>query len=102
EQIPRDVRRRALLGEHLHARGGRVDALEQRIEVEAVAGRDHDLAVEHAAIGQTLAQRDLELGEVAAEWLELAALDVDLVTALEHERAEAIPLGLEDPAIFRW
>ena len=40
------------LGEHPHPRVGRVDALLQRLEVQAVVGGDHDLAVDHAALGQ--------------------------------------------------
>jgi hypothetical protein len=99
EQIPRDVARGVLGGEHLHARCGGVDAQEHRLEVELAVVRDHDLAVEDAAIGQALAQRDLELGEVAAERLEIAALDVDVVAGLVDERAEAVPLGFEQPAV---
>ena len=40
-----------------------------------------------------------ELGEVAVERLEVAALDVDLVAVAEHDRPEAVPLGLEQPAV---
>jgi hypothetical protein len=48
---------------------------------------------------QVVAQRDLELGEVAAERLEVAALDIDVVVRLEDERAKAVPLRLVDPPI---
>src|SRR5262249_33736418 len=98
QQVPRDVGRGRLLGEHLDAarRGG--GAQEQRIEVEAAAGGDHDLAVENAAIGELGTQLDLELGKVAAQRLEIAALDVDVIAALVDQRAKAVPLRLVDEA----
>jgi hypothetical protein len=74
-----------------------MDAEQERLEVEHALLRDHDLAVEHALLGQLLAQRRFELDEIAIERLELAALDVDRVSVLEHERAEAVPLGLVEP-----
>ena len=52
EQVERDEGRRRLLGEHPHPRIGRVDALLQRLEVQAVVGGDDDLAVDHAALRQ--------------------------------------------------
>ncbi len=94
EQVPRDERGRRAGGERRHPRRGGVDAEQQRVEVEPAVGDDDDLAVEHAARGQRRAQRGLELGEVATERLLVAALDVDVVAGLEHERAEAVPLGL--------
>ena len=51
------------------ARRRRVDAQQQRREVEPVRARDHDLAVEHRARRQRRAQRRLQLGEVAAQRL---------------------------------
>ena len=63
EQVPRDERRRLLRGEHLHARCGGMDAEEQRLEVEPPSVRDHDLAVEDAAIGEALAQRTSSSGK---------------------------------------
>ena len=59
---------------------------------------DHDLAVEHAALGQLRPERLEQLGEVTVERLFVAALDEDLVAVAEDERAKAVPLGLEDPA----
>ncbi len=99
EQIPRDVRARALGREHRDARRRGVNAREHRVEVEPAVVRDHDLAVEHAALGQARAQRDLELGEVAAERLEVAALDVDLIAGFPDQRAESVPLGLVQPRV---
>jgi hypothetical protein len=59
---------------------------------------DDDLAIEHAALGQRLVQRLLQLGEVAVQRPQVAALQVGLLAA-EHERAEAVPLGLEQEAL---
>ena len=101
EQVPCDEARRALLGEHLHARRGRVDAQQERLELERAVAGDHDLAVEHASLGQVRLERLGELGEVAIERLQVAALDVQLVAVAEHERPEPVPLGLEQPAVVR-
>ena len=87
------------LGEQLHARRGRVEAQLQRLEVERVAARDDDLAVEHAALGQLRLQRLEQLREVAVERLLVAALDEQLVAVAKDQRAEAVPLRLEDPAV---
>ena len=66
----------------------------ERVEVEASSGRDHDLAVEHAARGQLLEQHLVKLGKVAVERLQIAALDEHVGGAAEHDRAKAVPLGL--------
>src|SRR3990167_1858655 len=76
-----------------------MDAEEECFEVEASVRRDHDLAVEHAAVGEVGAKVRLELGEVAAERLEVAGLDVDLVSRLEDKRAKSVPLWLVDPLL---
>ena len=73
----------------------------QRVEVEPALAHDHDLAVHHAALGQARAEGGLELGEVAVERLQVAALDVEAVAVAEHDRAEAVPLRLEEPAVAR-
>ena len=88
-----------LLGQHLDPRRRRVDAQQQRLEVEAAVARDDDLAVEHAALGQRGAERVGQLGEVAVQRLEVARLRVDLVAVAEDERPEAVPLRLEQPAV---
>ena len=54
---------------------------------------------ERAALAEKLAQRDLELGEVAAERLQVAALEVDLVAALPDQRTKPVPLRLVDKAL---
>ena len=87
------------LGEHPDPRGGRVDAQQERLEVERAVTRDDDLAVEHAALRERRPQRRGQLREVAVERLEVARLRVDLVAVAEDEGAEAVPLGLEQPAV---
>ena len=51
--------------------------------------------------GQLRRERLEQLGEVAVERIFVAALDEDLVAVAEHESAEAVPLGLEDPPFAR-
>ena len=99
QQVPRHERGGRLRGEHPDPRLGRVDAQQQRLEPQAAVGRDHDLAVEHAALRQLGAERLGELRKVAVQRLEVTALRVDLVAVLEHDRAEAVPLRLEQPAV---
>ena len=71
-----------------------MDAQRQQVEVETALGRDHDLAVDHATLGQVGAQRLDELGEVARERLLVAAADLDVVAVAEDDGAEAVPLRL--------
>ena len=72
----------------------------QRVEIEGVILRNHDLAVEDAAFRQLGANGLEQVREVAVEWLCVAALDKDFVAVAEDEGAEAVPLGLEDPFTF--
>ena len=99
QQVPGDERRGARLGQHLHPRRGRVDAEEQRLEVEHAVVRDDDLAVQDASLGQRGTQRIGQFGEVAVERLQVARLRVDLVAVTEDDRPEAVPLRLEQPAV---
>jgi hypothetical protein len=78
-----------------------VDPQQQRLEGERPVARDHDLAIEHAALGQLGAERRCELREVAVQRLEVAALREHLVAVAEHQRTEAVPLRLEQPAVAR-
>src|SRR5215216_5183795 len=74
----------------------------QRLEIEgAVAGND-DLAVEHATRWQLCHQRRNQFRVVAGERLLVTTLDVDVISILEDEGAEPVPLRFEDPvAAFR-
>ena len=99
EQVPGDVRGRGLLGQKLHSRLGRVDAQQQRLEVEPVRTDDHNLAVDDAALRQGGEERLDELREIAVHWPAVPALEHDFVAVPEDQRAEAVPLGLELPAL---
>ena len=76
-----------------------MDALQERLEVEAVRRGDDDLAVDDAPCGQLRADRVEELGEVAGEGALVAAAQLDLVAVAEDDAAEAVPFGLEDEAL---
>src|SRR5512142_2593412 len=66
----------------------------QRVKVEAVARGDHDLAIENAAVRETRGERVVQFGEISIERLEIAALNVDVASTAEDDRAEPIPLRL--------
>ena len=76
-----------------------MEAQLQRLEVEpAVAARSRSRRRARSARGSCALSGSTQLGEVAVERLLVAALDEELVAVAEHERAEAVPLRLEDPA----
>src|ERR1700678_4269074 len=74
-------------------------ALLERLEVETARSGDDDLAVEHAALRKLLFEHRDQLGEVTVERFGVAALDQHLVAVAKHQRAKAVPLGLEAPGI---
>ncbi len=80
---------------------GRMDPLQQRVEVEAVIAPvgDHDLPVDDRAGRQGPPQRLEQLGEVPGEWLELAREELDPIAVTEHDAAEPVPLRLEQPLV---
>ena len=82
------------LGEHPHPRVGRVDALLQRLEVQAVVGGDDDLAVDHAALRQLGVDRRDQLGEVAGHRPLVAAAQLDFIAVAEADGPEAVPFRL--------
>jgi hypothetical protein len=98
EHVEGDEARRRLLGEHVDARLGGVDALAEQVEVRlAVLAEDDDLAVEDAAaLGQAH-----ELREVAREVAAVARLQVGLAAVAERDAAVAVPLRLVDPVVAR-
>src|SRR5436309_15814786 len=101
EQVERDEGRGRLLGELRYPGRRRVEPQLQGIEVEPAVGRDHDLAVDHAARGEARAQLRLELREVSVERPQVAALEVEPVAIAEDDGPEAVPLGLEEPPLAR-
>ena len=76
-----------------------MDALLQRVEVEAGRAGDHELGVDHAPLGQGGAERVDQLGEVARQRALVAAAQLHLVAVAEHDAAEAVPLRLVEPAV---
>ncbi len=74
----------------------------QGIEIQPVSGGDHDLAVDDASVGQLREQDLVQLGKVAIERLEVAALDEELGAVAKDNGAKAIPLGLEQEVAFGW
>jgi len=73
----------------------------ERLELETFIARNDDLAVEHTTLGKLRLERIDQLRKVPIERLLISALDENLVAVTEDERAKAVPLGLEDPAIAR-
>jgi hypothetical protein len=101
EEIEGHEGRRRLARELRHARGGGVKPHLQRVEVETRGAGDHDLAVDHATLREAIEEQLVQVGEVAVERAQVAALDEDLVLAAKHDGAEAVPLGLIEVATLR-
>ena len=76
-----------------------MEAVLEHLELEAVADGHEDLAVQDAAVGELLAHRRRDLGEVAGERLGVARRQLDLVAVLEDDAAEPVPLRLERQAV---
>ena len=64
-------------------------------EIEPMLGRHHDLAIDDNAARQLVEKDGVQVGEIAVEGPQVATLDVDVVRAAEHDRAETVPFGLE-------
>ncbi len=76
-----------------------MDPQQEGVEIERAVVRDHDLAVEDTSLRESRPERVGQLREVAIERLQVARLRVDVVAVAEDERPEAVPLGLEQPAV---
>src|SRR6185369_7210589 len=92
QDIERNERRWRFLRELGNTRGRGMQSQLQDVEVEPVLGHDHDLAVDDAVLRQTLQQHVVQLREITIERPRIAALDVHVVLAAEHDRPEAVPL----------
>ena len=66
----------------------------EQVEIEPARRRDHDLAVHDAAVRQTGQQGVMQLGKVAVERTQVAALDEHLGPAAKDDGAEPVPLRL--------
>src|SRR5690606_6775704 len=94
QHVEGDERGRGALGQRPHPRVRRVDPLGQRVEVQPLIARDHDLPVQHAPLGHPLPQRRHDLGKVPGQRLAGAAAQLHLVPVAEDDRPEAVPLRL--------
>src|SRR5688572_12882618 len=74
----------------------------QRVEIEAAFRRNHDLSVDNAAVRQCSKKGVVELGKVAVQRPQVAALNINVALAAIDDGAEAVPLGLvEEPSTGR-
>src|SRR5207247_10793429 len=93
-QVERDEGRRRRFRQLGAARGCRVKPKLQRVEIEPVGRRDHDLAVDDTAVRQIGKTGRVELGKVAIERPQVPALNEYLGSATKYDRPKSIPLGL--------
>src|SRR4029079_59879 len=101
QQVEGHERCRRLLGQLLVPRGGGVDAVEQRIEVEPPRTGDDDLAIHHAALGERGAEGAEDLREVAGHRPLVPAPELHALAVAKDDGAEAVPLGLVDDVARR-
>ncbi len=73
----------------------------QPAEIEPARRRHHDLAVQHDAARQLLEEDGMQLGKVAVQGPQVAALDVHIIGTAENDRAKPVPLGLEQKIAVR-
>src|SRR5262249_31201066 len=97
EEVERHERRWRRGGQLLHPRSGGMQAQLKEIEVETAGADDHDLAVDDTALREMLDEGWSELGEVAIQRTQGAALRVHTIVIPEDQRAEPVPLRLEQP-----
>ena len=69
------------------------------VEIETPGRGDHDLAVDHAAVGQAGEEHLVQLGKVPVEGPQVAALDEDVPAAAEDDGAEPVPFRLVEEAV---
>ena len=77
-----------------------MQALLQGVEIQPAGTGDDYFAIDDATLGQRLRKRPLEFREVTVQRLEIAALDVNLVTVSKDDGAKAVPFGFEDKALL--
>ena len=96
ENVESDERRRHFLREFLHSGRRRMQSKLQRIEFETVRSRHHDLSVEDTAFRQPFEKQLMQLGEIAIQWTQIAALNEDVLIASIDDGAKAVPFRLEE------
>jgi hypothetical protein len=98
EQIEGDKRRRRFFGELGDARGSRMKPQLERIEIEPPRRGDHNLAVDNRSLRKPVDKSLVQLGEVAIQRTQIAALNINVCVGTEDNRSKAVPLGLEEEA----
>src|SRR5688572_9996646 len=71
----------------------------ERIEIQPLVLDDDNFAVKNTLIGQGQSYRIKQLGEIAVERSLVTALQINVIAIAKHNRAKAIPLRLDDPAV---
>ena len=100
QDVEGDELRRDLRRQPADAALGRVEAHLHRVEVEATAALDHDLAVERGVGREQVAER-AELGEVPQQRPLVPAPQCELAAVVLEHAAEAVPLRLVLPVAVR-
>src|SRR5689334_13874816 len=75
-----------------------MNTLKERVKVEARAGADDDFTIQDELARGQLAECLNQFGKIARERLACFRLQHDFIAAAESETAEAVPLGLIQPA----
>jgi hypothetical protein len=70
----------------------------QRIEGEAVADRNRQLAVQDEIVGRQRGESGDHLGEIAVQHLAGLGKELDVALLLDSKAPKAVPFGLERPA----
>src|SRR4051812_38051514 len=98
QQIKSKKAARSFGSEALDAALGGMDALQQRVERKMPVHLNDDLAVENEFFVRQFAECFDQLRKVSAERLSCLGLQQDLIGFAKSQAAEAVPLGLIEPA----
>src|SRR5215207_746859 len=98
EDVEGDERRRRLTRQHVDARDGWMNPLQEGVEIEALTTGDHDFAIDDDAGFEIGAQAGLDLRKVAPQRPQIATLNDQRIAVPEDERAESVPLRLVQPS----
>ncbi len=101
KQIEKHHRSRTLLRQHLHPRSRRMNPQLQRIKIQPVLRRNHNLAIQHTALRQLRQQHLHHLRKIPIQRLPIPALHQNLVPIAKHNAPKPIPLRLKDPPVTR-
>lgn len=99
KHIEYDINSGRLRGESLHARSGRVNPLQQRIERKAAAMRHGDFSIKHEALRGELRESLHHLGEISCKRLQRLRLKLNVSAIAECDTTKAVPLGLVLPVL---